>query len=346
MPEVRFDELPDRIDRGLAPVYLIAGEEPLLIEEALDRLRQRAREQGYDEREVLHVDSGFDWNRLATAADNLSLFTERRLIELRLPGGKPGRDGSAVLKARAAAPDPGHMLVVIAGRLETAQRQSAWARAIASAGVMSYAWPLRRHELTGWARRRARAGGLALDTATAELIAEHNEGNLLALAQEIDKLALLADGEPVDAEWASDAISDSARFAVFDLPEAMLAGDPVRALRILRRLRTEGEEPVLVLWGVARDIRVLADLQASVAGGERPAAVMSRHRIWKNRQARLQGLARGTPSGVWERLLARAARVDRVIKGAEPGRPWDELMELSSVVARGVATADRRGKNG
>jgi len=346
MPEIRFDELPERIERGLAPIYLIAGEEPLLIEEALDRLRQRARREGYDEREVLHVDTGFDWNRLASAADNLSLFTERRLIELRLPGGKPGRDGSAVLKARAGAPDPGHILIVIAGRLETAQRQSAWAKAIASAGVMSYAWPLRRHELTGWARRRARERDLSLDTATAGLIAERNEGNLLALAQEIDKLALLADGRPVDAEWASEAISDSARFAVFDLPEAMLAGDPVRTLRILRRLRTEGEEPVLVLWGVARDIRVLADLQASMAAGERAAAVMSRHRIWKNRQARLQTIARGTSRGVWERLLGRAARVDRVIKGAESGRPWDELLELSSVVARGVATADRREKNG
>ncbi|RZU97821.1 DNA polymerase III subunit delta [Spiribacter vilamensis] len=346
MPEVRFDELPGRIDRDLAPIYLIAGEEPLLIEEALDRLRRRARQSGFDEREVLHVDQGFDWQRLAAATDNLSLFTERRLIELRLPGGKPGRDGSAALKARANAPDPGHILIVVTGRLETAQRQSAWAKAIASAGVMAYAWPLRRSELGGWARRRAREHGMQLDAETAAVMAERNEGNLLALAQEIEKLALLADGGPISEEMARDAVSDSARFAVFDLPEAMLAGDPVRTLRILRRLRTEGEEPVLVLWGVARDIRVLADLQASMAGGERAAAVMGRHRIWKNRQGRLQTVARATPAGVWARLLGRAARVDRVIKGAEPGRPWDELLELSTVAARRVATADRKERHG
>lgn len=346
MPEIRFDELPDRIDRGLAPIYLIAGEEPLLIEEALDRLRHQARQAGFDEREVLHVDQGFDWQRLAAATDNLSLFTDRRLIELRLPGGKPGRDGSAALKARAAAPDSGHILIVITGRLETAQRQSAWAKAIAGAGVMSYAWPLRRNELSGWARRRASERGIQLDTETAALMAERNEGNLLALAQEIEKLALLADGGPISSDMARDAVSDSARFAVFDLPEAMLAGDPVRTLRIVRRLRTEGEEPVLVLWGVARDIRVLADLQASMVAGERAAAVMARHRIWKNRQGRLQAIARGTPAGVWARLLSRAARVDRVIKGASPGRPWDELLELSTVAARRVATADRREKRG
>lgn len=344
MPEIRFDELPGHIDRGLAPIYLIAGEEPLLIEEALDRLRARARQAGYAEREVLHADTGFDWGRLASTADNLSLFADRRLIELRLPGGKPGREGSAALKAQAATPDADDLLVVIAGRLEAAQRQSAWVKAIASAGVMSYAWPVRREALSGWASRRASERGITLDTQTAELIAERNEGNLLALAQEIEKLALLADGGAVEHEWAREAISDSARFVVFDLPDAMLAGDPGRVLRIVRRLRTEGEEPVLVLWGVARDIRVLADLQTSMKAGEPAGAVMGRHRIWKHRQQRLQAIARTTPSGVWERLLDRAARVDRVIKGAAVGRPWDELLELSTVVARGVATADRRGR--
>ena len=342
MPEVRFEALPGHIERGLAPLYLIAGEEPLLIEEALDQLRARARAQGVGEREVLHADAGFDWGRLAATTDNLSLFTERRLIELRLPGGKPGRDGSAALQARAAAADADNLLVVICGRLEPAQRQSAWARALASAGIMSYAWPLRREALVGWARQRAGQRGLQLDGEVADLLAERNEGNLLALAQEIEKLALITDSGPVTLEMAREAVADSARYAIFDLPEAVFAGDVARTLRILRRLRAEGEEPVLVLWALARDLRVLAELQSALAGRADTAAVMRRHRVWKSRQAPLLAIARGTRAGAWTRLLARAARVDRLVKGAEAGRPWDELLELSTRAARGAATAKRR----
>ena len=345
MADIRFDELPARIDRGLAPIYLIAGEEPLLIEEVLDRLRARARREGFGEREVLHADGSFDWSRLAATTDNLSLFTERRLIELRLPGGKPGREGSAALKARAAAPDADNLLVVICGRLEPAQRKSAWAGAIARAGVMSYAWPLRREDLADWTRRRAGERGLTLDADVAALMAERNEGNLLALAQEIEKLALLADGDGVSLDTAGEAVADSARFAVFDLPEAVLAGDVARTLRILRRLRAEGEEPVLVLWALARDIRILADLQSALDGRGAVTEVMSRHRVWKNRQGRLQAIARGTRPGAWARMLGRAAGVDRVVKGATPGRPWDELLELSTRAARGAATVNRRERH-
>ncbi len=342
MPDIRFDELPARIERGLSPIYLIAGDEPLLIEEVLDSLRAKARREGFGEREVLHADAGFDWSRLAATTDNLSLFTERRLIELRLPGGKPGREGSAVLKARAAEPDADNLLVVIAGRLEPAQRKSAWVSAIARAGVMSYAWPLRREDLTGWVRRRATERGLTLDGEVAALMAERNEGNLLALAQEIEKLALLAGDGPVSMDTAREAVGDSARFAIFDLPEAVLAGDVSRTLRILHRLRAEGEEPVLVLWGLARDIRVLADLQSALAGSGEVSDVMRRHRVWKSRQGRLQAIARGTRTGAWARMLGRAAGVDRIVKGAEPGRPWDELLELSTRAARGAASVNRR----
>ncbi len=343
MPELRVDELLGRLNQGLAPLILLAGEEPLIIEETLDRVREQARELDYSEREILQVETGFDWNRIGAATDNLSLFASRRLIELRMPNGKPGKDGSAVLKAYAQNPPADTALLVITGRLEPAQRQSAWVQAIAKAGLMSYVWPLRRNELEGWTRDRAKSRGLNLNRQAAALLADRNEGNLLALAQELEKLALLSDGQPVGLAEAQEAVADSARYAVFDLPDAVAAGDVARALKITQRLRVEGEEPVLVLWGLSRDLRVLADLQATQAAGGALAAVMSRHRVWKNRQARLQQLAQRAPRQAWARLLARAAAADRAIKGAEPRRGWDELIELATRAARLAGRSDNRG---
>ncbi len=343
MPELRFDDLSSAIAKGLAPVYLIGGEEPLLIEEALDTLRANARNAGYSERDVLHADASFDWNRLTAASDNLSLFSDRRLLELRLPGGKPGRDGAAVLKAQAEASPEDTLLVVITGRLEAAQRKSAWVQAFARAGVMSYAWPLRRGQLPAWIAARGRERGLQIERSVAELLVDRNEGNLLALAQEIDKLALLTGGGLVDMHAAQEAVTDSARFAVFDLPDAVLAGEVARSLRITERLRAEGEQPVLVLWGLARELRVLADLEQTAAMGAPLQPVMQRHRVWKQRQTRLEQLARQTRRGTWSRLLVQAARVDRIIKGAESGRPWNELVVLISKAARLAAAAQSRG---
>ncbi|MDR9414114.1 MAG: DNA polymerase III subunit delta [Spiribacter sp.] len=334
MAEARIEELPKRVARGLDPVYLLAGEEPLLIEEALDGLRAQARAAGFAEREVLHVETGFSWSRLGEVADNLSLFSERRIIELRMPNGKPGREGASALRDYASAPPEDTLLIVICGRLDPAQRKSAWAAALAGAGVMSYAWPVPREALPRWIAERARQRGVSLEREAVAVIAERNEGNLLALAQEIDKLALLADGKAMSGAQARDAVSDSARFAIFDLPEAVLAGDLPRTRRIARRLRAEGEEPVLVLWGLAREIRVLTDLQAAQRPGGDRQAVLRRHRVWKNRQARLQQLAQEAPREAWAKLLSRAAAADRVLKGAERRRPWDELIELACDAAR------------
>ena len=345
MPEVRIDQLSARIRRGLDPVYLLTGDEPLLIEEALDTLRERARSEGFAEREVLHADKGFDWRRLADAADSLSLFSERRLIELRLPGGRPGKEGGAALRDYVARPSADRVLVVICGRLEPAQRKSAWVNALADAGVVSHAWPLRREALPEWIAQRAGERGLNLADDAIALLAEQNEGNLLALAQEIDKLVLLADGERLDAARIRAAISDGARFAVFDLPEAVLAGDVARAVRITRRLRAEGEEPVLVLWALARDLRVLAELQREAGAGADAAAILQRHRIWKNRQARYRALARQAPADAWPALLARAAGADRAVKGAVPRRAWDELIELVGAAARTAAGEDYTGRS-
>ncbi|PWG64105.1 DNA polymerase III subunit delta [Sediminicurvatus halobius] len=344
MSFISTDQLPNRLAQRLDPVYLIAGEEPLLVEEALGALRERVRAAGFGEREVLSVEAGFDWSRLAGAAENLSLFAERRLIELRLPQGKPGQEGTRALQAFAKAPPADTVLVVICGRLDSRQRSAAWVKALAGAGVVAYAWPVRSEALPRWAAARLRQRGLTADPEALDLLAERGEGNLLALSQEIDKLALLAGGGHLDVATVRGAVGDSARFAIFDLPEAALAGGLARTARICRGLREEGEEPVLVLWALARELRVLAELQESARLRRSPDAVFGRHRTWRNRQGALWELARRAPAGAWVELARRTATADRVVKGAAAGRPWDELLQLSTDIARLAAAAGSDGK--
>ena len=347
MAELRPEQLSRALERGLSAAYLVAGEEPLLIEESLDLIRARARAAGFTGREVFHVETGFDWQRLTHAADSLSLFSDQRLLELRLPTGRPGKEGAGVLKALAERPMEDTVLLVICGRLEPAQRRAAWVKMLSDQGTMVHAAKLRRDQLERWVENRARERGLKLAPAAARLLAERNEGNLLALAQEIDKLLLLAGDQADQVEQGLDAVreavADSARYAIFDLPEAMIQGDVLRTQRIVERLRAEGEEAVLVLWGVARELRVLADLQDTHAQRGDTAAVLRRHRVWRNREGQMQALSQRGPAGGWRGLLARAAAVDRIIKGAQPGSAWDELLELSTDAARtaGMAVANR-----
>lgn len=332
--QLRPEELGRQLAKGLAPVYLIAGEEPLFVEESLDAVRAAAREAGFSEREVLDVESGFDWGRLAEAGASLSLFGERRLIELRMPTGKPGAPGSRAISAYCAAPAPDVVLLISCGALEAGQRRSAWVSAADKAGVFLYAWPLPPAKLPAWVSTRLRTSGLSAPEEAVALLAERAEGNLLAAAQEVEKLRLLYGEGALQLEQVAAAVADSSRFTIYNLADAALEGSLARSLRMLRGLRAEGVEPVLVLWSLARDLRVLAQL----AGGTTPAGeVFSRARVFKQRQARLQNAARRASASHWQALLGRAARADRVIKGQAQGRAWDELVNLTASMARAAA---------
>ena len=330
MTQIRSDELERHLSGTLAPVWLVAGEEPLLIEEACTAIRAAAWAAGYTDRQVLHAEtSGFDWRQLASTAANLSLFSERRLIELRLPGGRPGASGAQAVQAYCRAPSADTLLLVISNRLDGRQRRSAWVEALGRAGVLLYIWPVSLRDLPRWIARRLHSCGLSADRSVIELLAARAEGNLLAAAQEVEKLHLLLGKGRVDWDTARHAVVDSARYDIFDLGEAVLAGCRARAERICCGLREEGIEPTLVLWALARDLRVLSMLQALAGDAGAIAAALREHRIPKSRQARFRELATHTSADACEGLLRRAARVDRVIKGAQSGRPWDELLQLS-----------------
>ncbi len=315
-----LEKLAAHLQGELASAYLVSGDETLLVGEALDALRARARALGFSEREVHNMERVADWDNLRQSAASMSLFAARRIIEIRMPSGKPGTHGAAVLTALLASPAPDQLLIIVTDRLEAATQSSSWVKALEARGVWLKIWEIRRNELPDWIAQRCRRAGLEPSPAAVELLAERVEGNLLAAHQEIEKLTLLAPSGKLGVAEVLAAVTDSARFDVFKLGEAALEGDAARALRILSGLRSEGVEPTLVLWSLLRELRNL--WQARSGDGAR--------RGWSPQSAALDKAKRRLPRFPFERLSARAGRADRMIKGRMAGDAWDELSLLTS----------------
>ncbi|MGI9303412.1 MAG: DNA polymerase III subunit delta [Gammaproteobacteria bacterium] len=317
--------------KGLAPVYLICGAEPFQVLEAADAVRSCARDSGYTDRHVMHVERGFDWQALHTASANLSLFAERQLIDLRIPDGKPGAQGGKALSAYCESPPQDTVLLIQSGKLERAAANSSWAKAIESIGVVVQVWPLSASETRDWVVRRLRKHGITAGGEVAELLAQRVEGNLLAAAQEIDKLALLCDQSSLDAETALGALTDSSRFDVYALADTCLGGDAKRAVRILRSLRAEGAEPTVVLWALSREVRELTRMSAALGKGESLSQVLQP--VWGKRKPLFQSALKRGKADRWPQLLRRCVQSDKVIKGQTAGNAWDELLQLTLAMA-------------
>ena len=329
------DQLPAALRRGLAPVYLVSGDEPLLVGEAVDAVRQAARAAGYIERKVFSVERGFDWEELRQETQALSLFSERRLFELRMPSGKPDK-GAALIVDLALRPPPDLLCLIIADKLDRKSSEAPWVQTIERHAVWVPIWPVARSGLPAWLDGRARALGLTLTPEAAQLIVERVEGNLLAAKQELDMLALLADGAPIGADLVMRTVGDSARYDVFQLAEAAAAGEAARALKVLVGLRNEGAEPTLLLWALVRELRGLWQARERERLGSQPAPSG-----W-NQAARPspRALQRSAKLPL-ARLLVEAARVDRTIKGLAPGDPWSAITALTMGLAGALqATRD------
>ncbi|AOY92759.1 DNA polymerase III subunit delta [Cupriavidus sp. USMAA2-4] len=332
--------------KGLAPLYVVHGDEHLLVLEAVDRLRRAARESGFTERDVLVAERGFHWSQLTEAQQSMSLFGDRKVVELRIPSGKPGKDGGEALRAVAAQSSPDVLLLVTLPRLDFAAAKSAWFQALEGAGVSVKVDMVDRARLPAWigerlALQQQRVEGGEPGRRALQFIADKVEGNLLAAHQEIQKLGLLYPAGELSFEQVHDAVLNVARYDVFKLSEAMLAGDVPRLVRMLEGLRGEGEATVLVLWALAEEIRVLSKLRQGLAAGK-PAAVLARElRIWGAREKLAPQAAQRLSMARLEAALALAARLDRQVKGLPPGpgeplpaEPWDGLQQLALMIAR------------
>ena len=329
---LRSEQLESHLARTLAPLYVVHGDEPLLALEAADALRAAARRQGCEERELLIVERGFDWSALTAAGASLSLFGTRKLIELRIPSGKPGTDGAAAITRYCASLNPECVTVVTLPRLDRTTQASAWFGALSSAGVVVDVWPVDRSRLPEWIGARMATGGRRASREVLEYLADRVEGNLLAAHQEVEKLALLLPPGELDAEAVREAVANVARYDVAQLAEALLRGDLARYARVLEGLRGEGEAPTYVLWQLAEELRALARIHSGLAAGRAQDALFRENRVWRTKEALVRGALRRFSRASVEAGLVRAAAIDRSIKGLDRfrgrGNPWDEFLKL------------------
>ncbi|WP_266181173.1 DNA polymerase III subunit delta [Dyella humicola] len=312
---------------SLRPVYLLAGEE-LLVLEAADALRAQARKLGYNEREVLDVGNHFDWDDLARAAAGMSLFATRRLLDLRLPTGRPGTEGAKAINAFCADPPPDVTLLITATDWSN-KHEGAWTKNLDAAGALVVFNAPRPNEWGSWIGARLASRGLSATPDAAALLAERVEGNLLAAAQEIDKLVVLHGQGKIDAQEMENLVADSARYDAFKLTDAAFAGDGGRALRILAGLHAEGDELIALMGWLVNQLQ----LALRLANARDFAAQARAERLWPAREQLFRKALRRAPREHWLQCLARAARIDRMAKGREQGNPWLEAERLIAAIA-------------
>lgn len=333
---------PEQLVRQLAgeplrPAYLVAGPETLRVLEAADAVRAAARAQGATEREVFEPDGrDLDWDAVAATLQAPGLFAPRRIIELRLPTGKPGKAGEQLIRGFCDDPPP-DVVLLVTGHDWSRQHGGAWAEAIARVGQVAIAWKVKPHELADWIERRLRDHGVRVDREAVQCLAERVDGNLLAAAQEVDKLALLGadrEGEVLDAASMQALVADSARFDVFRLVDAALNGQPGLAARMLAGLRAEGEAVPALLGMLTLELGRGAALARVAERGGNLAGEFKAQRIWDSKQAVYRrALQRHASTGRWEAFLAQAGEVDRIAKGRAPGDAWQRLERLLLALA-------------
>ena len=325
---ISSEDLPRHLASGLQPLYVVYGDAPLLAIEAADAIRLAARAAGYGERETFVAEQHFKWHELRSSAQNLSLFSTRKIVDLRIPSGKPGVEGGQALQDYCANLNPDILTLVSLPKVEKTAQKSQWFGALQQHGVMITADDIPRSALPRWIAARLKRQEQSADEATLEFLADRCEGNLLAAFQEIQKLALLFPIGSLSFEQVKDAVMDVARYDIFKLSEAMLKGNATRYAHILDGLRAEGTATVLVLWAISEEIRALGKVLLASQRGGNIANVMRDARVWGARQGLIESAARRLKLPHIERAIQQAARLDKVIKGLRPGDVWDELLQL------------------
>jgi DNA polymerase III subunit delta len=322
-------QLSSHLERGLSGIYLIAADEPLLVGDAADAIRQAASERGFAEREIHFVERGFRWENLRAGADSLSLFADRRIIELRMATPRPGEAGARAIRSLAEEQEPDRLILIsVQSRLDASTARSVWVRTVEQHGVVVEIRPVGLSDLPGFIARRARRHGLTLGADAAEALAERVEGNLLAADQELAKLALIHDDGRVDADTVLASVATSARFDVFRLSDAVVGGDLARAMTVLEGLKTEGIAPPLVLWALAREIMLLARLKSGATGGHGVEERMAQLRVWRSRQPAIRRALERYSRAELTGLVRRASAVDRAVKGLDRVPAWEAITGL------------------
>jgi DNA polymerase-3 subunit delta len=312
----------------LLPVYLITGDEPLQLGELADAIRRVARKAGYDSREVLSVDTGFQWNQLAFEANSLSIFTDKKIIDLRLPSGAPGTEGANALVNYCRRLPEDTILLITAGKVASSSIKSRWFEALDAAGIVIQVWPLEGQDLMRWIQQRLQHRGLSSSIEGVQILASRIEGNLLAAEQEIEKLFVLYGAGVLSTQQIVDAVADSSRYDVFKLVETILSDNVSRLLKILSGLRAEGTAAPIVLWALTREARLLVKIKQALVQGQSKDSVFKNHQIWDKRKQLVNDALQRISDEDLNRILVLSAKVDRQIKGQQQGDAWETLLAI------------------
>ncbi|MFT5482087.1 MAG: DNA polymerase-3 subunit delta [Halieaceae bacterium] len=325
---VKSEQIQSHLKRQLLPIYFVSGDEPLQIQETCDAIRGTCREQGFTEREIFQVDRYFQWEDLLASAANMSLFGDRKLIELRMPSAKPGDAGSKALVQYANEANPDNVLLIISDKIDKASQRTKWFTALDKHGAFIQIWPIDEGRLSHWMQQRLKQRQITIDSDALEMICDRVEGNMLAAVQEIDKLELLADGNHIDLALVAESVSNNARYNLFSTLDCAIAGRASDAVHMLAGLRAEGTEPLTLIWAIHRELNLLYRCREQLDGGQRMDAVLQANRVWSNRQSLVRGALQRLTSLDIKNLLGLTVAADQTIKGMRRGDPWQHLTDL------------------
>lgn len=325
---IKLEQLPQHLQKQPAPLYVLFGNEPLLILEAADSIRTHARQQGYTERTLFTVDQHFDWPDLLNAGNNLSLFGDRKIMDIRIPSGKPGKEGGKAIETYCSALPPDTVTLITLPRIDKQGQASKWFKTLENTSVMVAIYTIERNQLPAWIGQRLVRQQQKTDAATLQFLADQVEGNLLAAHQEIQKLALLYPDGHLTFDQVKDVVLNVARYDAYQLSDTMTAADPIRYSRILNGLQGEGTAPLLILATLSEQIRQLIIIRKGLDNDQPAAQLLQTARIWGDRQKSVLTAAKRVSLQSLTQGLSHAARIDRIIKGIDQGDIWDELLQL------------------
>lgn len=333
--KLKPEQLSQHLQQGLQPAYLVSGDEPLIVQECCDQIRAVAREQEFFERDLFHADGNFDWGQINAASQSMSLFAEKRIIEIRVSN-KLNDQGRKALIEATERPEPDNLLLIVLPKLDSSSTKAKWFKTLESQVCHIQIWPLERSRLPQWIKQRLSALGFDIEPEAMQLLADKVDGNLLAAKQELEKLALLSDQPTITTDLVLQAVLDSARYTPFDLSDACLLGETARAIKVLNGLEGEGIESPIVLWALSRELRSLATLHQQLSTGANPGAAHKKLGIWDRRKPLFQAALNRLSANDVQELLLLCGRIDAAIKGQRQSDVWSDLSALTFSFAAGL----------
>jgi DNA polymerase III subunit delta len=330
--QIKPQQLAGALQKALASVYFISGDEPQQLNELTDLIRRSAKAQDFTARDIFFADKAFDWKQLNVSADNFSIFSDKKIIDLRLPSGTPGVEGAQALTAFCQRLPEDTLLLITAGKIGKESLKTAWFQAIDKVGCVIQVWPLAGQDLLRWMQDRMQQRGITAELGVLKILADRIEGNLLAAAQEIEKLYVLYGSSKLSTQQIIDVVADNSRYDVFKLVESALAGQVDKVLKILSSLKMEGVAPAIVLWALTRETRILISHKAAQGQSEKEF-VLKKNGVWGERKRLIELSSKKLSHSELNQTLVLAAKADRQIKGQQQGDAWETLIAASLALA-------------